>query len=52
MRRPAPGLAQGDIFQTPLWYRGRGRTTPGDESLERTLNFVGGLRVQAVDVMN
>lgn len=48
----APGVAMGDIFQTPIWYRGRSRTTPGDESLERTLNFVGGLRVQAIDVMN
>lgn len=47
----APGTASGDIFQTPLWYRGRGRTSPGDESLERVLSFYGALRVQAVDVM-
>lgn len=46
-----PATEGGDIFQTPLWYRGRGRTTPADEALERTLNFTGGLRVQAVDVI-
>ena len=48
----APGVNDGDIFQTPLWYRGRGRTTYGDLSLERTLTFSGARRVQAVDVMN
>lgn len=48
----APGVNDGDIFQSPIWYRGRGRSTYGDLSLERTLSFGGGLRVQAVDVMN
>lgn len=47
----APSTGGGDIFQTPIWYRGRSRTTPGDESLERALSFYGGLRVQAVDIM-
>jgi hypothetical protein len=48
----APSAGDGDIFQSPLWYRGRGRTSFGDLSLERTLSFSGARRVQAVDVMN
>ncbi|HVX15947.1 MAG TPA: hypothetical protein VHC22_32485 [Pirellulales bacterium] len=47
----APGQASGDVFQSPLWYVGRGRTELGDKSLERRLNFRGARRVQAIDVM-
>lgn len=48
----APGVVAGDIFQTPLWYQGRGKTRLADVALERTLLFRGCRRVQAVDVMN
>lgn len=48
----AAGLGTGDIFQKPLWYRGRGRTELSDVSYERKLIFSGATRIQAPDVMN
>lgn len=58
-----PGAGTGDIFQQPLWYTGRGATAPagaewnGGEGenntfLVRLLQFTGGLRVQALDVIH
>lgn len=48
----APGKSTGDIFQQPLWYRGRGKSQLSDMGFERTLVFSGAVRVQAPDVMN
>lgn len=58
-----PGVNTGDIFQHPLWYTGRGATAPAgaewnggeaesDTFLVRLLQFTGGLRVQALDIMH
>jgi hypothetical protein len=59
-----PSTAGGDIFTEPLWYTGRVRSEyrggdwAGDKNPEsdqtflvRTLPFTGGLRIQALDIM-